>query len=175
MHDERRGPHAELMIEQVPGVVHSRYVNGHSGQRTQVVHHVDLPVYGKPMSLTRKKHRMGCVDPACAMKTRVLEDHRFAAKDCLLTTRAPKWATDQVGRGRTVSEVAAELACDWNTVNEALTTYGKALLEADCKRLNQTTAIVLDETSFVKAARSRTPTTPPWWLTWRTTRSSTSS
>jgi transposase len=47
--------------------------------------------------------------------------------------------------------VAAELACDWHTVNDAVTTYGKALLEADRKRLNRTTAIGLDETSFVRA------------------------
>ena len=80
----------------------------------------------------------------------MLDDHRIAAKNCLLTTRAAKWATVQVGGGRTVSEVAAELACDWHTVNDAVTTYGKALLAADRKRLNKTTAIGLDETSFVK-------------------------
>jgi transposase len=80
----------------------------------------------------------------------VLEDHRIAAKNCLLTTRAAKWATRQVGGGRTVSEVADELACDWHTVNDAVITYGEALLEADRKRLNQTSAIGLDETSFVK-------------------------
>jgi len=67
-----------------------------------------------------------------------------------LTTRAAKWATVQVGTGRTVKEVAEELACDWHTVNDAVTTYGTALLEADRKRLNQTTAIGLDETSFVR-------------------------
>ena len=55
-----------------------------------------------------------------------------------------------MGTGRTVKEVAGELACDWHTVNDAVTTYGKALLEADRKRLNQTTAIGLDETSFVR-------------------------
>ena len=106
----------------------------------------------------------------------MLEDHRIAAKNCLLTTRAAKWATVQVGGGRTVSEVAAELACDWHTVNDAVTTYGEALLTADRKRLNQTTAIGLDETSFVQARRlAATPATPPRWPTWRTTRSSTSS
>ena len=56
----------------------------------------------------------------------------------------------QVGTGRTVKEVAGELACDWHTVNDAVLTYGHALLEADRKRLNITTAIGLDETSFVK-------------------------
>ena len=48
-------------------------------------------------------------------------------------------------------EVADELACDWHTVNDAVTTYGEALLEADRKRLNRTSAIGLDETAFVKA------------------------
>ncbi len=71
-------------------------------------------------------------------------------QNCLLTTRAAKWATVQVGSGRTVSEVAGELDCDWHTVNDAVTTYGSALLTADRRRLNQTTAIGLDETSFVR-------------------------
>jgi len=119
-----------------------------------VVHYVDLPVYGTPMSLAWKKHRMRCVNASCPKRTWVLEDHRIAAKHCLLTTRAAKWATRQVGGGRTVAEVAAELVCDWHTVNDAVCTYGEALLAADRKRLNKTSAIGLDETSFVKLAKS---------------------
>jgi transposase len=147
----RRGPDVELMIEQRTGVVSCPAC----GQRAQVkerpvVHYVDLPVYGAPMSLAWRKHRMRCVNRGCAKRTWVLSDHRIAAKNCLLTTRAAKWATVQVGGGRTVKEVAAELACDWHTVNDAVTTYGEALLAADRKRLNKTTAIGLDETSFVK-------------------------
>jgi transposase len=149
---ERRGPHVELMVEQVPGEVECPRCHRRAEVKERpVVHYVDLPVYGTPMSLAWKKHRMRCVDPGCAKKSWVLEDHRIAAKNCLLSTRAAKWATVQVGGGRTVSEVATELACDWHTVNDAVTTYGKALLEADRKRLNQTTAIGLDETSFIKA------------------------
>jgi transposase len=149
---ERRGPHVELMVEQVPGEVECPRCHRRAEVKERpVVHYVDLPVYGTPMSLAWKKHRMRCVDPGCATKSWVLEDHRIAAKNCLLSTRAAKWATVQVGGGRTVSEVATELACDWHTVNDAVTTYGKALLEADRKRLNQTTAIGLDETSFIKA------------------------
>jgi transposase len=148
---ERRGPHVELMVEQVPGEVFCPECATRSQVKERpVVRYVDLPVYGVAMSLAWKKHRMACVKPMCPKKTWVLEDHRIAAKNCLLTTRAAKWATVQVGGGRTVSEVAAELACDWHTVNDAVTTYGKALLEADRKRLNKTTAIGLDETSFVK-------------------------
>ena len=63
--------------------------------------------------------------------------------------------TVQVGGGRTVSEVAAELACDWHTVNDAVSTYGAALLTADRKRLNRTSAIGLDETSFIKLASKK--------------------
>lgn len=148
---ERRGPDVDLMVEQIVDVV----LCPGCGVRAQVkerpvVRYVDLPVYGHPMSLAWKKHRMRCVNPLCSKKSWMLSDHRIAAKNCLLTTRAAKWATVQVGIGRTVSEVASELACDWHTVNDAVTTYGRALLEADRKRLNRTTAIGLDETAFVK-------------------------
>jgi transposase len=151
LHYERRGPDVELMVEQTPGVVLCPACASRAAVKERpVVHYVDLPVYGTPMSLAWKKHRMRCANPACPKKSWVLEDHRIAAKNCLLTTRAAKWATVQVGGGRTVLEVAKELACDWHTVNDAVITYGEALLEADRKRLNKTSAIGLDETSFVK-------------------------
>jgi transposase len=151
LHYERRGPDVELMIEQVVGVVSCPSC----GERAQVkerpvVHYIDLPVYGTPMRLGWKKHRMRCVTAGCPKRSWVLGDHRIAAKNCLLTTRAAKWATVQVGTGRTVKEVAGELDCDWHTVNDAVTTYGAALLEADRKRMNRTSAIGLDETSFVR-------------------------
>ncbi len=116
---------------------------------------------------------MRCRHSRCPRRSWVLSDHRIAAKNCLLTTRAAKWATVQVGTGRTVSEVAGELDCDWHTVNDAVTTYGKALLEADRKRLNKTTAWTRPPSSA--SVPTVTPTTPPRWRTWRTTRSSTSS
>ena len=153
----RRGPDVELMIEQVIGVVACPSCGGRTEVKERpVVHYVDLPVYGTPMSLAWKKHRMRCADRACPKKSWVLEDHRIAAKNCLLTTRAAKWATVQVGGGRTVKEVADELACDWHTVNDAVLTYGEALLAADRKRMNRTSAIGLDETSFVRLRTAHT-------------------
>lgn len=154
---ERRGRYVELMIEQIVEDVRCAGC-GHRAQVKErpVVRYVDLPVYGTPMRLAWRKHRMRCVQPTCPTRSWVLADHRVAAKSCLLTTRAAKWATAQVGTGRTVSEVASELDCDWHTVNDAVTTYGAALLAADRKRLNRTSAIGLDETAFVKAgARNR--------------------
>ena len=152
---ERHGPNVELMVEQVPGPVACPTCGARAQVKERpVVHYVDLPVYGVAMSLAWKKHRMRCTNARCARRSWVLSDHRIAAKNCLLTTRAAKWATVQVGTGRTVSEVAGELACDWHTVNDAVTTYGKALLAADRRRLNNTTAIGLDETSFVRPGRA---------------------
>ena len=151
LHYKRSGPNVELMIEQVIEDVRCPTCGGPAQVKERpVVSYVDLPVYGTAMHLSWKKHRMRCGDTACGRKTWVLCDHRIAAKNCLLTTRAAKWATVQVGGGRTVSEVAGELDCDWHTVNDAVTTYGRALLEADRRRLNKTTAIGLDETSFTK-------------------------
>ena len=156
IHYERAGPEVELMIEQVTGDVRCPSCGARAQVKERpVVSYVDLPVYGTPMCLSWKKHRMRCPNETCDRRTWVLKDHRIAAKNCLLTTRAAKWATVQVGQGRTVSEVADELCCDWHTVNDAVVTYGEALLLADRKRLNKTTAIGLDETSFTKLSSKR--------------------
>ena len=151
LHYERRGPEVALVIEQV--VEDARCPTCHRPAQVKDrprVTYVDLPVFGAPMRLTWKKHRLRCVHEDCRPPAGSLRDHRIAAKNCLLTTRAAKWATRPSGTGRTVLEVAKELNCDWHTVNDAVTTYGEALLEADRKRLNRTSAIGLDETSFVK-------------------------
>ena len=142
----------ELMIEQDIDVVNCPKCSWRARVKERpVVRYVDLPVFGTPMHLAWKKHRMICVNPDCPQGSWTLEDHRIAAKNGLLTTRCAKWVTRQVGEfGRTVSGVALELDCDWRTVNTAVITYGDALLRADKKRLNTTTAIGLDDTAYVK-------------------------
>lgn len=68
-----------------------------------------------------------------------------------MTDRAGRWVTEQVGRcGRTVAEVARELGCDWNTVDDAVLAYGEALLAADCDRIGRVTALGMDETLFAR-------------------------
>ena len=153
----RRGRQVELVIEQVVSDPRCPGCGGAARVKERpLVRYEDLPVFGTPMRLGWCKHRMRCPDPACPGRSWVLGDHRIAAKQCLLTTRAAKWATAQVGAGRTVSEVAGELDCDWHTVNDAVATYRAALLAADRKRLNKTVAIRLDETSFVRLADAHT-------------------
>jgi transposase len=148
---ERRGPLVDLVVEQIVTDPRCPTCGGPARVKERpLVRYVDLPVYGAPMRLGWRKHRLCCPDLVCPRRSWVLTDHRIAAKSCLLTTRAAKWATVQVGTGRTVAEVAAELDCDWHTVNDAVTTYGNALLAADRKRLTKTRAIGLDETSFVR-------------------------
>jgi transposase len=154
----RVGPNVSLLIEQTGLVGSCPDCGGPARVKERpVVTYVDLPVYGHPMRLAWRKHRMRCVNPGCSRQTWTCEDHRIAAKSCLLTTRCAKWATVQVGGGRTVSEVAAELACDWHTVSDAVTVYGAALLAADRKRLTKTRAIGLDETSFIREAGKARP------------------
>ncbi|HEX4212596.1 MAG TPA: ISL3 family transposase [Candidatus Dormibacteraeota bacterium] len=157
LHYRRQERDVELLIEQVHTDVRCPACGCPAQIKERpVVRYIDLPVYGTPMHLAWRKHRMRCTDERCPKQSFVLGDHRIAAKHCLLTTRAAKWATVQVGGGRTVTEVAAELACDWHTVNDAVTTYGSALLRADRRRLSRTCAIGLDETSFVRlGGRSR--------------------
>jgi transposase len=151
VHYRRRASDVELCVEQVVSDVRCPRCDQPARVKERpLVSYVDLPVYGFAMRLTWKKHRMCCPNEECVQRSWVLRDHRIAAKNCLLTTRAAKWATEQVGTGRTVLEVAKELNCDWHTINDAVTTYGEALLAADKKRLNRTSAVGLDETSFVK-------------------------
>ena len=157
LHYERAGPDVSLVIEQVLDEVSCPSCGNRAQVKERpVVTYIDLPVYGFPMRLTWKKHRMKCVNDHCPKRTWVLRDHRIAAKDCLLTTRAAKWATRQVGYGRTVKEVASELGCDWHTVNDAVTTYGSALLAADRQRVVHTSALGLDETNFVRLSGQHT-------------------
>ena len=83
LHYERRGPDVELAIEQLirdPVRCPSCGVEARVKDRP-VVHYVDLPVYGTPMSLAWKKHRMRCVNERCAKKTWMLSDHRIAARN----------------------------------------------------------------------------------------------
>lgn len=148
---QRLGPDVELLIEQTQVVGFCPACGSRAQVKDRpVVRYVDLPVFGQPMVLAWRKHRLRCPQQACPRKSWTSGDHRIAAKNCLLTTRCAKWATQQVGRGRAVSDVAEELNCDWHTINDAVTTYGEALLAADKKRWTTTSALGLDETSFVK-------------------------
>jgi transposase len=150
----RRGPAGEITIEQVvPKLTCPRCRRRAWVKDRPVVSYVDLPFGGVPMRILWRKHRLCCKNEGCPVLSFTLSDHRIAALGCMLTTRAAKWVVKQIGAGQTVSHLAGELGCSWDVVNGAMRIYGEALLEADTKRLRETTAIGLDEALFVRHGR----------------------
>lgn len=111
---------------------------------------VDLPSFGRPTRLVWHKVRWCCADPDCAMGSWTEEDRRIAAPRMAMTSRAGRWATEQVGRcARSVLEMARELGCDWHTVNDAVVAYGEALID-DPDRYGTVFALGLDEVLLVR-------------------------
>jgi transposase len=121
------------------------------------VEFVDLPCFGRPARLVWRKTRWRCREQECPAGSWTVADPRIAAPRAALTDRAGRWATRQVGKsGRSVSEVADELGCDWHTVCDAVVAYGEAVLEADVDRVGAVSALGLDETLFVRRGEWRT-------------------
>ena len=120
------------------------------------VEFVDLPCFGRPARLVWRKRRWSCPDAACGTGSWTEELHAIAAPRLVMTDRAGRWVTEQVGRhGRTVNEVAGELGCDWHTVNDTVIAYGTALVDDDPDRIGEPTALGLDETLFVRVGPRR--------------------
>ena len=85
-------------------------------------------------------------EPDCAIRSFIEQDPTIGPQRALLTSRAARWVTVQVGgRGRSVDEVAAELGCDWHTVNNEVGRWGEALLGADTDRIGEVGAVGIDK------------------------------
>lgn len=120
------------------------------------VSYVDLPVFGRSSRLRWHKRRWCCPRTGCKTGSWTETDESIAAARQVLTARAGRWATVEVGRrGRTVAEVADELGCDWHTVNDTVSAWGDALLAADVERVATTEGVGLDETLFARSGRYR--------------------
>ena len=125
------------------------------GYRATVL--VDLPAFGRPVRLRWRKRRWRCPDRGCARRSFVEQDPTIGPPRALLTSRAARWVTAQVGKlGRSVDEVAEELGCDWHTVNDEVRRWGGALLEADTDRVGRVEAVGVDETLFWRRGKYRT-------------------
>jgi len=115
----------------------------------------DLPCFGRRTRLVWSKRRWRCPNPMCVMVTFVEVDDRIAVERAAITDRAGRWATFQVGHhGRSVTEVAADLGCDWHTVMDAVNHHGRALID-DPNRIGQVAAVGLDEVLFCRDGQFR--------------------
>ena len=124
---------------------------------TSAVRLVDLPAFGHPVRLVWHKHRWFCPATDCSTGSFTEVAEEIAPVRSALTTRAGRWATTAVGRdARAVSDVAAELGCDWHTVNKAVLAWGEALLAVDVDRVGSVEALGLDETLFGREGRWQT-------------------
>jgi transposase len=114
---------------------------------------VDLPVFGRPTRLAWRKQRWRCTGCGVCWCD---ENPAIGTSRCLLTTRAARWVTVQVGRhGRAVTDVAADLGCSWHAVMDAVVAVGEQLIDHP-DRIGVVTALGLDETLFAKVGRFRT-------------------
>jgi transposase len=117
---------------------------------------VDLPCFGRATRLVWRKRRWSCPNAGCATGSWTEDVPEIAAPRLVMTDRAGRWVTEQVGRhGRTVNEVASELGCDWHTVNDTVIAYGTALVDDDPDRIGAPTALGLDETLFCRVGPRR--------------------
>jgi len=117
------------------------------------VEHVDLPVFGRAARLVWRKQRWRCTG---CRRCWVDDNAEIASPRCVLTTRAARWSTHQVGRsGRAVADVADELGCSWHPVMDAVVAIGEQLID-DPGRVGAVTALGLDETLFARVGRFRT-------------------
>src|ERR1017187_8822021 len=111
---------------------------------------VDLPSFGRATRLIWFKYRWKCAEPLCPMGSWTEEDRRIGAPRMVMSDRAGRWVTEQVGRyARSVNEIAIELGCDWHTVNDTVIAYSTALVD-DADRFGVVEALGLDEVLMVR-------------------------
>jgi transposase len=120
-----------------------------------VVRLIDRPAFDRPVVILWRKYRLSCPNDDCSIGSWTHHDPRIASTRSSLTARAARWVAREVGKGRSVAELAAELRCGWSVVDEAMRVYGQALLDADKARVGACDAIGLDETLFVRRGQTK--------------------
>jgi transposase len=112
----------------------------------------DLPMGGRPVVLAWRKRIWRCIEPACEVRT--WTEQRVAIRPrAVLTCRARAEACRRVGKdAHAVAAVARDLGVGWATIMRAVHEHGTPLVD-DPTRLEDVTALGLDETTFLKATR----------------------
>jgi hypothetical protein len=112
----------------------------------------DLPIGGRPVVLCWRKRIWRCGEPACRVRTWT-EQMVAIGPRAVLTERARAEACRRVGTdAHAVAAVARDLGVGWATIMRAVADHGTPLVD-DSTRLEDVTALGLDETSFLEATR----------------------
>ena len=85
------------------------------GRRTVTL--VDIPCFGAPTRVRWRKRTWTCPEPSCPVGVFTEQDEQIAKPRAMLTTRACRWATEQVRREHaSIAGLARQLATTWRTV-----------------------------------------------------------
>jgi len=106
---------------------------------------VDAPSAGRPVRVIWRKYRWVCPEPACPRTSFVEQDERVARRRGLLTTRACRWAIEQLRREHaSVAGLARQLGTTWNTLWTSIRPLLQAA-DADESRFANVTILGVDE------------------------------
>jgi transposase len=110
----------------------------------------DLPVFNRHFRVLWSKRRFSCPDPDCPQWTWTENSEELPDRR-VLSARAGRECTRAVGQeARSVASLARWLKVAWATVMSAVRDYGTPLVD-DPGRVEQVTALGIDETAFLKA------------------------
>ena len=106
---------------------------------------VDAPAFGAPVRIRWRKRRWVCPDTGCPVRSFVEQDERVAAPRSSLTTRACRWAIEQLRREHgSVNGIRRQLGTGWRTVWESIRPI-LAAAAADESRFEGVTILGVDE------------------------------
>jgi hypothetical protein len=120
--DRDDGGALTVTVESAPGVMGCRACGVVAlGHGRLDVHLVDAPAMGRLVRICWRKRRWLCPEPACPVTTFVEQDERVAAPRAKLTTRACRWAINQLRREHaSVNGLRRQLGTGWRTVWESI-------------------------------------------------------
>ena len=108
----------QITVESAPTVMgcpSCGVVVGSHGRRT--VRLVDTPCFGAPTVVWWRKRTWECVEPSCPVGVFTEQDDHVAKPRAMLTTRACRWAVDQLRREHaSIAGLARQLATTWRTL-----------------------------------------------------------
>ena len=109
------------------------------------VHLVDAPAMGAPVRIVWRKRRWVCPDGHCKVRSFVEQDEAVVARRARLTTRASRWAIEQIRREHaSVNGIRRQLGCGWRTVWDAIRPI-LAKADKDPSRFDGVTILGVDE------------------------------